>query len=61
MDYEKLNAAIRAAPMTQIPALMIACIETGIDKNVWRQGWIDVFAARVEREYRSKQAADKET
>ena len=57
MDYEKIETAIREASATQIPTLMIACIQAGIEKSVWRPYWISLFASRVEREARQAAAA----
>ena len=53
MDFAQVQAGIRAAPSTQIPELMITCIQAGVDKDVWRRGWIDIFAGRIERQYRA--------
>lgn len=60
LSCKDIDAAIRAVTPTQLPGLMIACIETGVDKGVWREYWIEMFAARIEREYRQKLSDDAE-
>lgn len=56
LDYEEIEAAIRQASNTQIPPLLIACIEAGIEKEVWRPNWIGVFASRIEAQVRAAAA-----
>ena len=55
LDFEMVRDAIRAAPVTQIPAIMTACIKAGIEKEVWRPYWISIFVDRIERELRQKE------
>jgi len=56
--YDDLAAAIRLAPATWLPALMIEIIEAGIAKDVWRPGKIGQFAAKMEERKRRERAGE---
>lgn len=46
-DYEQLEAWIRQAPQTFLPALLAATIESCIRKNVFQEGGMGKFIERV--------------
>lgn len=46
-DYEQLEAWIRQAPQTFLPAMLAATIESCIRKNVFKEGGMEIFVERV--------------
>lgn len=47
-DYEEVTAAIRNAPDTWFPALMVELLKAALHKKVWQRGCIHKYVTSIE-------------
>jgi len=53
LSYEDIVKGIRGSSDTQIPALLVTCLEEAIRRSVFQEGGLERFVAKVKAKFQS--------